>query len=332
MPLLPRYDTPARLPEPTEDDRDAWSKRVGNVVAAQAAQFPQFFDPTATDVGPDAEAPSIRWTAFPALLLQDATSQEQRWADADASRQRQDEYCEWSVERDSSGVITRVTFTTETPEYFEHLAERDPERLLSVYQKIVGPQVRLDQLIVNGVYRRDNVVNRSTRGRPAHLIQRNNTLTAALILAAQATILRHDADRLPVTSPQELTRCGGLGEPLRNSDPQIASAVNDAVATGAEVSLADPMGLYIDRFLIGGMETPDGEDPATFWTVERGTPTHVLRASYSVPPERGYRVGDITADGRPIRFGAQLADRVSVRLTALVRPAGHQPVREPCIG
>jgi hypothetical protein len=119
---------------------------------------------------------------------------------------------------------------------------------------------------------------------------------------------------------------------MRNSDPQIAAAVNDAAATGAEISLQDPMGLYIDRFAIGGMETPDGEDPAAFWTVERGRPTHVLRASYAVPPERGYQVGDITAEGQPIRFGAQLADRVTVRLTALVNPADHQPVRQPCVG
>ena len=330
MPVLPRFDTPARMPEPTDADRDAWSERIGEEVSRLAGDFPQFFDPTTTDPGPDAQTPAISWTAFPALLLQQATSQQQRWADADATRERQDEYCEWSVERDADGVITRVTFTTETPEYFAHLAERDPDRLLAAYHELVGSHVRLDELIVGDVYRPDNVHNRSSRGRLAHLVQRNNTLFAALRLAAPATVLRRDADGRPVTHPQELTRCGKLGEPLRNSDPQIASAVNDAAATGAEVCLADPMGLYIHRFLIGGMETPDGEDPAACWTVERGSPTHVLRASYSVPAEQGYRVGDITADGRPIRFGAQLADRVSVRLTALVRPADHRPVRVPC--
>jgi hypothetical protein len=115
-------------------------------------------------------------------------------------------------------------------------------------------------------------------------------------------------------------------------DPQIAGAVNDAAATGAEISLQDPMGLYIDGLLIGGMATPDGEDPATFWTIERGTAEHTLRASYAVPADRGYRVGDITADGRRIQFGAQLADRVAIRLTALVRPAAHRLERLPCGG
>ena len=331
MPVLPRFDTPARLPEPTNADSEAWSARVKNIVASLATDHSQFFNPTATNVGPDVQAPVVAWTAFPATLLEEAISEEQRWAVADASRSVQDEYCEWSVERDNDDVVTRVAFTTEVPEYFEHLA-RDPDRLLGVYHELVGPHVQLEQLIIDGVYRRENVHNRSTNGRLAHLVQGSNTLEAALILAAQATVLREDADGQPVTSAMALVRCGRLGEPRRNSDPQIAAAVNDAAATGAEISLQNPIGLYIDRLLIGGMETPDGEDPAAFWTVERGDTQHTVRASYSVASERGYRVGDITADGRPIRFGAQLADRVSVRLTALVKPAGHQPKRQPCVG
>jgi hypothetical protein len=83
--------------------------------------------------------PATSRTAFPALLLQQAaTPQEQRWAAADEVRPRQDEYCEWGVERDTDGVVTRVTFTCETPEYFEHLAERDPDRLLALYHELVG--------------------------------------------------------------------------------------------------------------------------------------------------------------------------------------------------
>ncbi len=332
MPTLPRFDTPARLPEPSDADRAAWHRRVGRVVAGQAREFPQFFDPTTTDVGDDVMVPAVSWIAFPATLLESATSEEQRWGDADASRTVQDEYCEWGIERDRDGVITRVTFTTEVPEYFEHLAERDEDRLLATYHELVGPHVKADELVVGGRYRPDNVHNDSTQGRPAHLMQATNTLGAAVVLAAQATVLRHDADGEPVTSAMALVRCGRLGEPRRNSDPQIAAAVNDAAATGAEISLHDPLGLYLDRLLIGGLERPDGGDPAEFWTIERGTPEHTVRANYAVPPGHGFQVGDITADGRPIEFGAQLAEGVVVRLTGLVRPADHRPVRQPCRG
>src|SRR5687767_3935105 len=230
-------------------------------------------------------APAISWIAFPATLLEGATSQEQRWAAADASRTVQDEYCEWAVERDDDDVLTRITFTTEVPEYFAHLAARDEQQLLATYRELVGPHVELDDLLDGGRYRPDNVHNDSTQGRPAHLMQETNTLGAAVVLAAQATVLRHDTTGEPVTSAMALVRCGRLGEPRRNSDPQIAAAVNDAAATGAEISLQDPLGLYLDRLLIGGLERPDGGDPAEFWTIERGTAQHALRASYAVPPE-----------------------------------------------
>ena len=332
MPVLTHFDTPARLPEPTPHGRDAWSMRTARVVRSLTDTFPHFVDPTRTDIPADAQAPAVVWTAFPATLLQSATSQAQRWAAADSDRALQDEYCEWSVERDADGVVVRVTFTSEVPEYFEHLADQDADRLLALYREIVGPQVQLDELVVAGRYRKDNVHNRSTEGRLAHLMQPSNTLEAAIRLAAQATVLRQDRQGRPVSNPQALVTCGALGEPLRNSDPQIAAAVNDAVASGARVTLQDPFGLYLDGLLTPGMRTPDGEDPAQFWVVERGTPEHTLRASFSVPAERGYRVGDITADGVKIRFGAQIADRVGVRLTALVIPSDVVPPRQPCEG
>lgn len=43
-------------------------------------------------------------------------SKVKRWEKADASRNVQDEYCEWSVRRDEKGNILSVTFTCEGPE------------------------------------------------------------------------------------------------------------------------------------------------------------------------------------------------------------------------
>ena len=84
MPVLQRFDTPARLPEPGDADRPPGpsgspdGRRPGRA-------FPQFFDPTPPS-RPRCLAPAIAWTAFPATLLEGATSEEQRWGDADASR------------------------------------------------------------------------------------------------------------------------------------------------------------------------------------------------------------------------------------------------------
>ena len=161
------------------------------------------------------------------------------------------------------------------------------------------------------------------------MVQANNTLAAAVDLMAAATVLRQ-RDGIPVVAKQELARCAGLGDPFRNSDPQIAVIVNGAAREGDELTLQDPLGLYLDGLTTTGLQAPDGADPASFWTIERGDSEHAIRARYEVPADRDYVVGDITSDGRPIRFGAQLADLVRVRLTAVVKPASRTPRMRPC--
>jgi hypothetical protein len=320
--ILQRFSPPGNLPD---ENANAWSSTVEGIVQPRAANFPQFYNPTASDTPDDAVVAPVVWPAFPGSLRGSAKD---RLEIGDGNRGAQDEYCEWAVEK-NDGKITRITFTTEVPEYFNHLFETDPDGLLTLYQQLIGPQVQAADLEEDGVYKPDNKWNTSTEGRPAHLVQTSNNLDAAVELAAQATILRERKGKL-VTGKQELVDCGALGEPLRNSDPQIASAVNNAAASGSEITLQDPMGLYIDGLITGEMETPDGEDPGEFWTVERGDPQHVVRASYEVPDSRGYVVEDITIAGQPIQFGGQLAVRVRVRLDAIIKSSNHQPDREPC--
>lgn len=330
MPVLTRFATPANLDELPPEGVDAWSARVGAMVQRQAARFPQFYDPTAEDT-PGGLAPAVMaWPAFPARILREEGPGARRWQRADSSRQEQDEYCEWSVERDPTGKVTRITFTSEVPEYWQELGNSNPDLLLELYQQHVDGGVQRSDLFVGGRYEPRNRWNTATSGRLAHLIQQNNTLGAAVTLVAEATILRRRADGTPVTDRQELVICGRLGDPFRNSDPQIAEIVNDAAALGTEVTLLDPLGLYLDGLISAGMETPDGTDAATFWHIERGTPEHAVRASFAVPAELGYAVGDIRIGGRPISFGAQVADKVRVRITAVAKPGGHQPTRRPC--
>jgi hypothetical protein len=328
--ILARFSPPGRLPEPNDVDAAAWSARVENIVKPYPEHFPQFYDPTAVDTPDDAAVAPVVWSAFPADLNQEATSEQARWQLADSARTHQDEYCEWGVERNDAGKITQVTFTSEVPEYWEHIAHRDPNRLLSLYHDLVSPEVALEDLIQDRQYVPNNRWNTSTVGRPAHLVQGNNKLGAAIDLAAKATVLR-ERNGKPVTNQQDLVVCGGFGDPFRNSDPQIGAAVNSAASTGADITLADPLGLYLHGILTAGMVTPDGADPATFWVIERGEPSHALRAHFAVPAGRDYTVSDITVEGRPIQFGAQLADRVQVRLSAVVKPGTHQPKPQPCV-
>jgi hypothetical protein len=327
MAVLPRFSTPGKI---EDADPDGWSAVVAEVFGLFGG-FSQFYDPTDVDTPSEAEIASVIWPAFPASLRGGGPLE--RMEIADSFRGPQDEYCEWALEKNEDDKITRVTFTTEVPEYFEHLFATDRGGLLAFYRDLIDARVESGDLEQGGRYLRRNKWNGSTIGRPAHLISRSNNLQAAVQLAAEATVLR-ERDGTPVTNRQDLVACGGLGEPLRNSDPQIASTVNNAAANGAEVTLSDPIGLYIDGLMTGGMEAPDGEDPGSFWKTERGDERHTLRAAYEVPQEedRSYVVGDITIDGRPIRFGGQLAIRVRVRLDAVVKPGDHQPDRLPCVG
>jgi hypothetical protein len=333
MAILSRFDTPGRLDELSGDHRLAWSRTVAGMFDQFTGQFPQFYNPTVEDTPAGLTRVPIGWSAFPARVQREEGPGAARWDRADSSRDEQDEYCEWSVERGDDGKITRITFTTEVPEYWEHVAQNDPDLLLELYHKFVDPSVERRDLFDSGEkYVRRNRWNESTEGRLAHFVQRSNTLGAAIQLVAEATILRERDDGKPVTDRQELVVCGGLGNPIRNSDPQIAEIVNDAAELGNEITLLDPVGLYLDGLLSAGMETRDGADAAEFWQVERGSPGHAVRASFAVPEDRDYVVGDIKIHGRLITRGAQVADEVRVRIGAVVKRGDHQPVRRRCVG
>ncbi len=328
MALLPRFDAPAHLDELPAAGRQAWTDYLGGHTEQFAFTFPQYYDPRVNDTPAELGPTPVAWGAFPARLL--GLPDEARWASADADRDEQDEYCEWHTTRDEDGKIVRVTFTTEVPDYWDHLAQHDPDLLLDLYRSMVSTEVELaDLLNADGAYRWRNNWNNSTSPGITHLQQPNNNIKAALDLVARATVIRQIGGRI-VTDRQQLVLCGGLGDPRRNSDPQIAEIINDAVVLGSEVTLADPAGLYLDSFQSGGILTPDREDAASFWTIERGSPGFALRATFAVPEDRGYTVGDLFIHGRPVRWGAQLADKVRVRVSALAKPSAQAAQPQPC--
>lgn len=332
MAVLAQFETPAKLRDvAAAGKRKQWSVTIANGFRPSVQRFPQLYDPTQSDTPTEAEVVPVTWAGSPNKLRQTHPNAVDRWRIADSDRSEQDEYCEWGVEK-AGGKITRVTFTTEVPEYFAFLGQHAPDRLLALYRELVSSNVALKDLIVGGEYQRVNRWNhpRPSRARIAHLSQDNNSLFAALALAAEATVQR-ERNGVPVTTKEALAGCSGLGDQFRNSDPQIAAIINGAASTGASITLQDPIGLYLDRIVTAGMTTPDGADPASFWKIERGTPEHAVRASFSVPKQRGYTVGDIKIGNRPIRFGAQVADRVRVRLTAVVKPGNARPRRKPCV-
>jgi hypothetical protein len=326
MTTISAYGPPGRLTDLDDVGLKAWNVFIGDAVDAAIrgpdpgqvlhdSPRPQFYNLTKTDTAPDAVEAVVTWTAFP-NRLRSAISDRQRWQRADADRDAQDEYCEWSVSRDATGRITRVTFTCEGPEYWEALARTAPDRALELYRAHIGPAVRRTDLFgPDGRYLRRNRWNDSTTHGAMHLVQQANTLGAEIELAAAATIRRVVGGR-ELTGAQELIACAKYGVADRNSDPHIGEAVNEIARRKADVSLSDPVGIYFDDLATDGWSAPDGSDPKDFWTYERGDHDHPVRAVYEVPTDRDFVVGDLTIHGRPVEFGAQIADFVTMKLTA----------------
>jgi hypothetical protein len=337
MAKLNAFTPPAGLDDLSAAAAGSWTTVVsGQFVDAKRTpdgpQFPQFYDPTHNEHASDAKPAVVEWPAFPSTLNRPGRTDKQRWDDAD-DRDKQDEYCEWAVTRDDDRRVIRVTFTTETPDYYEHLLDADEPRFVALYTELAGrpvdPDAMKDQ---EGRFDRKNAFNRAGDGTIVHLSQDSNNLFAAVALAGAATVVREENGRR-VTDGRRLVDCGGgFGIPTRNSDPQIAISVNNQAAQGASISLADPPGLFLGDFLSAGIETPDGADAREFWTVTRGTAQRPVRAVFEVPEGRGYTVADIRTGGHEIDNGGQLAEHVQVRLVAAVLPGDAEPVVEPCVG
>lgn len=334
---LEKFDPPGFLDDFDDEQKEAWSRWISGQldegIRGRPEEFDfdgprgQFYNPTKVETDPDEQSVDIAWIGFPRNVQTTSVSDRQRWRKADASRDVQDEYCEWSVERDpESDKIRRVTFTCEGPEYWRFLAETTPEVALDLYQRFVGPQVKMEDLFLpNGRYNLRNRWNASTVEGAMHLIQRNNTLSAEIELAAGSSAVRVIDGRL-LTGEQELIRCGLYGGEERHSDPHIGAVVNSLTRQKADVTLANPVGLYFEDLSTEGWETPDGSDPKSYWAYVRGTEDKQVRAVYKVPDDAGFVVGDIAIGGQPIEFGAQIADFIGIKLTGVGTRFGQSTV------
>lgn len=265
-----------------------------------------------------------------------------------------DEYCEFRVQRNASGKIVRVTFSSEPPEYWQALhgdplqdyngnpryaMPGDPRKLLALYRKLVSPRVQLEDLLcaedlvdtaldpplvvyAKGSYNPYNKWN-STHG-IAHLGQPNNTLSAEIRLGGDATVLRRDMNGNPVTFPEALCCASQFGGPNRTSDPTIGSIVNDIARAGAYITLKNPVGLYIDSINLAGFETPKGK-PITedYFVIRRGQRGMIERAVFEVPKKMKFVVGDLRVGGVPVRFGGQIAERINIKLVGEAASLGH---------
>ncbi len=270
----------------------------------------------------------------------------------------QEEYCEWHVERDAeTQKLRRITFTSEPPEYWQALFglipgsngspdipfPGDRDVLLGLYRDLVSPDVQLEDLIapadipqpgpgtlaLKGQYYLYNKWN-TTHG-IAHLNSPPNSLFAEIQLGADASVLRTDREGRLLVEPEALICYAGYGGPNRNSDPTIGAAVNALARLGARVTLKNPVGLYMDHIDLSGWAAPDGSDVTQFVRIVRGSPGMIERMVVEAPPGHTLSVGDLTIAGDLVRYGGQVAECITVKLTGLANIL-PTPVRTPPAG
>lgn len=114
-------------------------------------------------------------------------------------------------------------------QYWQKIADFiSTEKILEMYKEmnpVFKDEIKLEDITdKNGHYKQRNKWNqRINTGTIAHLIQDNNSLSAEIDIAAQATVIRKDlAYGNIITNITQL--CGdasGYGSTLRNSDPAV---------------------------------------------------------------------------------------------------------------
>jgi hypothetical protein len=338
------FSPPGFVDDLDPSGRQAWHDLIsdfmdtahdGDPTVPFSAPRPQFFNPAKTAVGVGAATEDVKWTAFPRLVGLQSGSDHQRWQKADSSRGVQDEYCEWSIKRNATNKIASITFTCEGPEYWSLLAQQNPAKVLELYRTHIDPTAAKNDLFAaDGSYMRNNRLNNSVTSGAMHLIQRNNTLGAEVEIAGAATIVRRKPDGSIMTDTRELIECGKYGEVERNSDPFIGARVNFHARNKSDVTIADPVGIYLAGLDTQGWTTPDGTDPSTFWRITRGTQDRPVRAVLEVPAGKPYVLGDVKIDGKVIQFGGQVADHIQMTIRAVATRIGQSTVQpvQGCVG
>jgi len=253
---------------------------------------------------------TVPWFAFPKTAVG-------TFDDIDANRfQLQDEYVEWRAEKADTGEVTRITFTTEFPEFYEALAEVSVDALIAGIQQVIsgadptaeelfGPNFNPKTATPEGRARRfrrhlrDNSWNNGEKGILC-LSQPNNSMGALFALVGPCAVKRLDI------SPSAV--CANVScVPDRDSDPAICQAVQNLARAPHGLSFPDPVGIKLIElkglWKINGTQI-DINDPNAnqgAWVVSRNGRRAVLDVTKGV-----------TIGSQPITSGAQVSKQLQV--------------------
>ncbi|MEU4393066.1 hypothetical protein [Kribbella sp. NPDC023855] len=302
MGLVRKFGTPGSIRDVPAGSElfDRWHTLINRLIAPSTALSGSgaYVDPSQRKLEVTATR-AYTWTGFSRPLLMEHRDDRVAAFAAGEQRSTQIEYLEWHVDRDPDGVIVRVTFTTETPEYWKLLAAVDPDRVLALYRELVDPAVRRAHLFdAKGNYKPMNRWN--TKDGIVHYVMPINSMKDLLGVSQEVEQTGTALDGYDALPYGRQT----------GADARINLDLWSISRKGYAVATQNPPGPVMIDWDDSGWTDPDGEPVADHWTVVRGRRGAALRVVYEVPAAAGYRVGDIRIGGRPVEFGGQLAEHV----------------------
>jgi hypothetical protein len=308
MAVVTRFDTPGSLRDLPEGSPfyAAWHSRIDRLIstAVPLSGDGEYVDPSKVAVT-GALHRTFTWTGFPRPHLTVTTRDDRQAAfAAGEDRDAQHEYLEWHVTRagnSPTGPITKVTFVTETPEYWTTLAAAAPDRVLELYREFVDPAVDMSDLFTaGGNYRPRNRWN--TTDGIVHYVMSINSMRDLLGVSQEREPTGAAVDNFDALPYSRATA----------ADARLNMDMWSLARKGLSVAPAEPIGIYVVDWDDTGWTRPDGTPVGDYWRVRRGAPGAALRVDYEVPSTEGFVVGDIRIGGRPITTGGQIAEHIVV--------------------
>lgn len=264
-----------------------------------------------------------------------------------------DEYCEMGIKRNSEKKIEQLHFTCENPEYYWTLWKIDPDKVVEIYKSTLGNnsikkedlylkdslhKTVIDRATGRAAYNPINKWNLGTKmtatsGGAMHLTSPPNELSAEIVLAGGGAVLRKNNVEENYTA-NTLVCCSKYGRAFRHSDPHIGQNVYEAVAEGLEVSLLNPVGLYLQEPQYSYFQlpenAPEGAKIEDCFRFVRGLkeakeyPNNmILHMIMEVPDswDSSITLNDFKVLGKKITYGSQVMQTIKVQLAAAGKPA-----------
>ena len=150
MAKVSQFSAPGNLKDLDASLAASWSVKISGFLDAEIAALaanpglqPQFYNASKLDVS--GTPTPISWPAFPQIVEINFGDDPQRMFGEAEKRDNQDEYLEWATTSEG-GKITKVMFTCEGPEYWNHVA-KDNALLVKLYTGIVGRAVAPSEIL-----------------------------------------------------------------------------------------------------------------------------------------------------------------------------------------